>query len=79
MYVDCTAFAPCLDLIPVVMEMIIRGPIVCTQLAAAALLNFTKYPAFHEQVSPVCYNLPPLLLYNGHEEKNIREDNEFHK
>ena len=47
---ECVVFNNSNELIHVLMELIVQGPLLSSQLAVASLLNFTRYPIFFEQV-----------------------------
>jgi hypothetical protein len=45
---DCTSLIDCREMIPTIVEVLTRGPVLCTQLATACLTNFSIFPVFHE-------------------------------
>lgn len=58
---DCLKLAGTL-IVPCLASAISTGPILCTQLAVAALCNFSRFPLFHEQITNmVSQNLIRLL------------------
>jgi hypothetical protein len=58
---DCLKLAGTL-IVPCLSSAVSTGPILCTQLAVAALCNFSRFALFHEQItSMVSQNLIKLL------------------
>ena len=60
---ECAIFSNSIELIPILMELIVLGPQINTQLAAASLLNFTKYPVFYDQVLYFPFLLFPFVSF----------------
>ena len=61
---ESVVFNNSVELINVLMELIVQGLLLSSQLAVASLLNFTRYPIFNEQVRNLYFLLLPFLFHS---------------
>jgi hypothetical protein len=68
------AFFADLTFLPTVMELLQRGPVLCSQLVAAALVNYSLRPPFYEQLSNVAVGAALRFMDSPSVDETIKID-----